>query len=142
MKNHQLLTQIQGELQHAVKCRCNQNHTLDEISNTFHDVRKRTKIGKFTPYRSSNFKEKQPFRVEFKDKPKERVAEVAKKNNSCHNCGSTDHYSKNGPKAKKKSIPLGMSLRRNLQQRNLTQTLWWMPSENNLMKSRTQEKDF
>ncbi|MBW0563939.1 hypothetical protein O181_103654, partial [Austropuccinia psidii MF-1] len=40
--------------------------------------------------------------VEFKDKPKERVAEVAKKRNSCHNCGSTDHYAKNFPKAKKK----------------------------------------
>ncbi|MBW0575167.1 hypothetical protein O181_114882, partial [Austropuccinia psidii MF-1] len=36
------------------------------------------------------------------NKPKERVAEVAKKRNSCHNCGSTDHYSNNCPKAKKK----------------------------------------
>ncbi|MBW0578049.1 hypothetical protein O181_117764 [Austropuccinia psidii MF-1] len=51
---------------------------------------------------SSGVKEKQPFRVEFKDKPKERMAEVAKKRNSCHNCGSTDHYSNNCPKAKKK----------------------------------------
>ncbi|MBW0562244.1 hypothetical protein O181_101959 [Austropuccinia psidii MF-1] len=63
---------------------------------------KRTNIGKYTPYKSSGFKEKQPFRVEFEDKPRERVAEVAKKNNSCHNCGSTDHYAKNCPKAKKK----------------------------------------
>ncbi|MBW0466615.1 hypothetical protein O181_006330 [Austropuccinia psidii MF-1] len=50
----------------------------------------------------SGFKEKQPFRVEFKGKPRERVAEVAKKKNSCHNCGSTDHYAHNYPKAKKK----------------------------------------
>ncbi|MBW0546301.1 hypothetical protein O181_086016 [Austropuccinia psidii MF-1] len=63
---------------------------------------KRTNIGKLTPYRSSSFKEKQPLRVELKDKPKERVAEVAKKKNSCHNCGSTDHYANNCPKAKKK----------------------------------------
>ncbi|MBW0582829.1 hypothetical protein O181_122544 [Austropuccinia psidii MF-1] len=41
-------------------------------------------------------------RVEFKDKPKERVAEVANKRNSCNNCGSTDHYANNCPKAKKK----------------------------------------
>ncbi|MBW0517444.1 hypothetical protein O181_057159 [Austropuccinia psidii MF-1] len=68
MRNHKLLTQLPGELEHA----------------------------------SSSFKEKQPFRVEFKDKPKERVAEVAKKRNSCHNCGSTDHYANNCPKAKKK----------------------------------------
>ncbi|MBW0502909.1 hypothetical protein O181_042624 [Austropuccinia psidii MF-1] len=61
-----------------------------------------TNIGKFTPHRSSSFKDTQPFRVEFKEKPKERVAEVAKKKNSCHNCGSTDHYANNCPKAKKK----------------------------------------
>ncbi|MBW0481060.1 hypothetical protein O181_020775 [Austropuccinia psidii MF-1] len=102
MRNHKLLTQIPGELEHAVKFRCNPNCTLDDISNTLQDVRKRTNIGEFTSYRSSSFKEKQPFRVEFKDKPKERVAEVAKKKNSCHNCGSTDHYAKNRPKAKKK----------------------------------------
>ncbi|MBW0536268.1 hypothetical protein O181_075983, partial [Austropuccinia psidii MF-1] len=102
MRNHKLLTQMPGELEHAVKCRCNQNFTLDEIHNTLQDVRKRTNIGKFTPYRSSNFKEKQRFRVKFKDKPKERGEEVAKKKNSCQNCGSTDYYANNCPKAKKK----------------------------------------
>ncbi|MBW0540312.1 hypothetical protein O181_080027 [Austropuccinia psidii MF-1] len=30
------------------------------------------------------------------------MAEVEKKRNSCHNCGSTDHYANNCPKAKKK----------------------------------------
>ncbi|MBW0485926.1 hypothetical protein O181_025641 [Austropuccinia psidii MF-1] len=74
-----------GELEHAVKFRCNQNCTLDELANTLKDVRKRTHIGKFTAYRSSSFKERQPFRVEFKDKSKGRVAEVSKKKNSCHN---------------------------------------------------------
>ncbi|MBW0533197.1 hypothetical protein O181_072912 [Austropuccinia psidii MF-1] len=102
MRNHKLLTQLPGELEHAVKGRCNQNHTLDDISNALKDMRKRTNIGKFTPYKSSGFKEKQPFRVEFKDKPKERVAEVAKKINSCHNCGSTDNYANNCLKSKKK----------------------------------------
>ncbi|MBW0577352.1 hypothetical protein O181_117067 [Austropuccinia psidii MF-1] len=106
MRNHKLLTQLPGELQHAVKCRCNQNCTLDDIANTLQDLRKRTNIGKFTPYKSSGFKEKQPFKVEFKEKPKERVAEVAKKRNSCHNCGSTDHYANNCPKAKKKGYAI------------------------------------
>ena len=104
MRNHKLLTQLPGELEHAVKCRCNQNCTLDDIANTLQDIRKRTNIGKFTPYKSSSFKEKQPFRVDFKDKPRERVAEVAKKKNSCHNCGSTDHYANNCTKANKKSM--------------------------------------
>ncbi|MBW0542593.1 hypothetical protein O181_082308 [Austropuccinia psidii MF-1] len=40
--------------------------------------------------------------VDFKDKSKERVAEVTKKKHSCHNCGSTDHYTNNCPKASKK----------------------------------------
>ncbi|MBW0586384.1 hypothetical protein O181_126099 [Austropuccinia psidii MF-1] len=91
-----------GELEHAIKLRCNQNCTLDDIAKTLREIRKRTNIGKFTPYKSSGFKEKQPFRVEFEDKPKETVAEVAKKKISCHNCGSTDHYSNKCPKAKKK----------------------------------------
>ncbi|MBW0488343.1 hypothetical protein O181_028058 [Austropuccinia psidii MF-1] len=63
---------------------------------------KRTNIGKYSQYRSSSFNKKQTFRMEFKDKPKERVAEVTKKKNSCQNIGSIDHYSNNCPKAKKK----------------------------------------
>ncbi|MBW0566425.1 hypothetical protein O181_106140 [Austropuccinia psidii MF-1] len=99
MRNHKLLTQLPGELEHAVKCRCNQNCTLDDIANTLQDIRKRTNIGKFTPYKSSGFREKQPFRVKFKDKAIERVGEVT---NSCHNCGSKDHYANNCQKANKK----------------------------------------
>ncbi|MBW0475170.1 hypothetical protein O181_014885 [Austropuccinia psidii MF-1] len=90
------------ELDHAVKCRFNQTFTLDDIEKTLQDVRKRTNIGKYSPYKRSGFREKQPFRVEFIDKPRERVAEVTKKKNSCHNCGSTDHYTNNYPKRKKK----------------------------------------
>ncbi|MBW0460536.1 hypothetical protein O181_000251 [Austropuccinia psidii MF-1] len=77
MMNHKLLTQMPGELEHAVKCRCNHNCTLDDIA---------------IPYNM----------VELKGKPREWVAEVEKKKNSCHNCGSTDHYANNCPKAKKK----------------------------------------
>ncbi|MBW0479410.1 hypothetical protein O181_019125 [Austropuccinia psidii MF-1] len=91
-----------GELEHAVKCRCNQNCTLYDISNTLQDIRKRTNIGKYSPYKSSGFKEKQTFRVEFKDKPKKRGEQVTKKKNSCHNYGSTEHHLNNCPKAKKK----------------------------------------
>ncbi|MBW0478332.1 hypothetical protein O181_018047 [Austropuccinia psidii MF-1] len=102
MRNHKLPTQMPGELEHAMKCRCNDTCTLDEIANTLQDIRKRTIIGKYSPYKSSGFKEKQPFRVELKEKPTERVAEVTKKKNSCHNWGSTDHYANNCPKEKTK----------------------------------------
>ncbi|MBW0469953.1 hypothetical protein O181_009668 [Austropuccinia psidii MF-1] len=101
MRNHKLLTQIPGELEHAAKCRCDQSYTLDDIANTLQAVRKKTNIGKYSPYKSSGFREKQTLRVEFKEKPRERVAEVTNKS-SCHNCGSTDHYANNFPKEKKK----------------------------------------
>ncbi|MBW0483593.1 hypothetical protein O181_023308 [Austropuccinia psidii MF-1] len=102
MRNHKLLEQIPGQSENAMKCRCNQSCTLDDIANTLQDVRKKTNIGRYFPYKSSSFEDKQPFRVDIKDKPKERVAEVTKKKNSFHNCGSSDHYSNNCPKTKKK----------------------------------------
>ncbi|MBW0559989.1 hypothetical protein O181_099704 [Austropuccinia psidii MF-1] len=79
-----------------------QKYSNDDIANDLQDVRKITNIGKFGLYRSSSFKEKQTLRVEFKDKPRERVEEMEKKKNSCHNCGSTDHYANNCSRAKKK----------------------------------------
>ncbi|MBW0487284.1 hypothetical protein O181_026999 [Austropuccinia psidii MF-1] len=102
IRNHKLLTQVPGELENSVKCRCNQICTLDDISNTLQDVRKGTNIGKYFPYKSSGFREKQPSRMEFKYNPREIVAEVTKKKNHCHNCGSTDHYANNCLKEKKK----------------------------------------
>ncbi|MBW0461916.1 hypothetical protein O181_001631 [Austropuccinia psidii MF-1] len=107
MRNHQLLTQIPGKLENAIKCRFNQSCTLDEIANTLKDVRKRTNIGKYSSYKISSFKEKQPFRVEIKDKFKEKVAEVTNMKNSCHNFALTDHYANNFPKAKKKAYAIG-----------------------------------
>ncbi|MBW0575736.1 hypothetical protein O181_115451 [Austropuccinia psidii MF-1] len=74
----------------------------NDIANILQDVRKRNNIGKYTPYESSGFKDNQPFRVEFKDKPRERVEEVTKKKFFCHNFGSTDHYFNNCSKEKKK----------------------------------------
>ncbi|MBW0460666.1 hypothetical protein O181_000381 [Austropuccinia psidii MF-1] len=84
-----------------------QKHSNDEIANTLKDIRKGTNIGKYSPYKSSGFKEKHSFRVEFKAKPKERVADVTKQKNSCHNCGSTDHYANNYPKEKTTVYAIG-----------------------------------
>ncbi|MBW0470830.1 hypothetical protein O181_010545 [Austropuccinia psidii MF-1] len=50
MRNHKLLKQILGELEHALKFRCNKSCTLDEIANTLQDVRKRTNIGKYSQF--------------------------------------------------------------------------------------------
>ncbi|MBW0469840.1 hypothetical protein O181_009555 [Austropuccinia psidii MF-1] len=102
MSNHKVLTHIPQELEHAIKFSCNQSCTLDDIENTLEDARKSTNIGQYSQCKSRSFKEKQPSMVDFKDKPKKRVAEVTKKKNPCHNCGSTDHYSNSCPKEKKK----------------------------------------
>ncbi|MBW0529933.1 hypothetical protein O181_069648 [Austropuccinia psidii MF-1] len=107
MRNYKLLTQIPGELEHAVKCICNQSCTPDDIANTFQDLKKRTNIEKYSQVRKSSFKKDQPLRVDFKDKPKERMTEVTRKKNTSHNCGSTDHYFNNCSKAKKKLYPIG-----------------------------------
>ncbi|MBW0471345.1 hypothetical protein O181_011060 [Austropuccinia psidii MF-1] len=75
MSNNRLLTQMPGELEHAIKFRCNQSFTLDVIANTLQDLRKRTNIEKYSPYKSNSFREKISFRLNIKDKPKERIAE-------------------------------------------------------------------
>ncbi|MBW0499056.1 hypothetical protein O181_038771 [Austropuccinia psidii MF-1] len=91
-----------GELVHAVKCICNQIFTPDDIATTLQDQKKRKNIGKYSQHKNSIFKEKQLFRVDFKDKLKERVVDVRKKKISYQNCGSTDQYANKTLKAKKK----------------------------------------
>ncbi|MBW0482078.1 hypothetical protein O181_021793 [Austropuccinia psidii MF-1] len=77
MRNHKILTQRPGELEHAIKCRCNHSSTLDDISNILQDVLQQRK-------------------------PKEKIADVTKKKNTYQNCGSADHYANNCPKENKK----------------------------------------
>ncbi|MBW0557567.1 hypothetical protein O181_097282 [Austropuccinia psidii MF-1] len=96
------MTQLPGELEHAVKCSFNQICTLDDTSNTSKEVSKRKNIGKNYLYKGNSFREKQTFRADNKTKPREIVEEVLKKNNSCHNCGSRDHYAISFPKENKK----------------------------------------
>ncbi|MBW0487934.1 hypothetical protein O181_027649 [Austropuccinia psidii MF-1] len=102
MRNHKLLIKIPRELDNAITCICNKSCTMNDIANSLKALRNRKNIRKHSQYRRSSFKEKQPFRVYIKDKPKEILAEVTKKNNSCHNFESTDHYANNCPKEKKK----------------------------------------
>ncbi|MBW0559667.1 hypothetical protein O181_099382 [Austropuccinia psidii MF-1] len=142
MRNQKLLTQMPGEIDHAVKCRCKHNFTLDNIANILQDVRKITNIGKYTPYKSSGFKENQPFRVEFKDKPRERVAEWQRRKTLVTIVVQQTTMPTTVQRKRKRSMQLRKSQRRNPQQKSVTQTLWEMQSENNLMKSQTQDKNF
>ncbi|MBW0569434.1 hypothetical protein O181_109149 [Austropuccinia psidii MF-1] len=102
MRNHTLLRQLPGELEHEVKCRCDKDCNIDDIANTLQEVRKKKNKGKYSPYKGNSSREKQLFRVFNKDTLREIVSEVLKKRNSCHNCGSKYHYANNCPKAKRK----------------------------------------
>ncbi|MBW0464949.1 hypothetical protein O181_004664 [Austropuccinia psidii MF-1] len=138
MRNHKLLTQTPGEPENVVRFSFNQSFTLDDIENILQDVRKRTNMRKYSQYRSSGFKQEQPFRVDLKNKPKERVAEVTKKENSCDNCGSTDHYANNFPKAKIKVYAIEQVPEEESPTEDSKAASWVMPSENDLMKTKTQ----
>ncbi|MBW0471835.1 hypothetical protein O181_011550 [Austropuccinia psidii MF-1] len=51
------------------------------------------------------------------------MSRVTKRKNSCHNCGSTDHYSKSFKKEKKRSMPFKKTQRKNLKERILSLTM-------------------
>ncbi|MBW0515166.1 hypothetical protein O181_054881 [Austropuccinia psidii MF-1] len=70
------------------------------------EVRERENIGKYSLYKGKGFREKKPFRVENKDKHREKVAEIPNKINFWHNCGSKDHYANNCTKEKKKTYAI------------------------------------
>ncbi|MBW0526044.1 hypothetical protein O181_065759 [Austropuccinia psidii MF-1] len=53
MRNHKLLTQMPGELENAMKCRCNHNCTLDDIANTLQDAKKKVYAIKKAPEEES-----------------------------------------------------------------------------------------
>ncbi|MBW0493587.1 hypothetical protein O181_033302 [Austropuccinia psidii MF-1] len=72
MSNHKLVTQIPGDVEHAVKFRCNKSCTLDDIE-TLYKIQNQRKNGR------SYQEEKYP-----------------------NNCGSADHYANNFPNAKNK----------------------------------------
>ncbi|MBW0519375.1 hypothetical protein O181_059090 [Austropuccinia psidii MF-1] len=57
MRNYKLLTKLPGDLEHAVKCRCSKEFTLDEISNTLQEVRIRTSIGRYNNHSTGNNRE-------------------------------------------------------------------------------------
>ncbi|MBW0545919.1 hypothetical protein O181_085634 [Austropuccinia psidii MF-1] len=57
MRNHKLLTKLPGDLEHAVKCRCSKESTLDEISTTLQEVRIRTSIGRYNNHSTGNNRE-------------------------------------------------------------------------------------
>ncbi|MBW0492239.1 hypothetical protein O181_031954 [Austropuccinia psidii MF-1] len=95
------------ELEHSIKCRSNQSCTIDKISKTLKYLRKKKNIGKNSLFRGNSFKEKQPYRFDNKDNPKEKIADGTKKKKNFQNCGLTDHFDNNYPKEKNRIHAIG-----------------------------------
>ncbi|MBW0584730.1 hypothetical protein O181_124445 [Austropuccinia psidii MF-1] len=83
MRNHKLLTQVPGELELAVKSRCNKECTLDDISNTLQEVRSKTSIGGYDTHSTGDNWENTILETKEADDPEELG-----KPGICHNCGS------------------------------------------------------
>ncbi|MBW0470246.1 hypothetical protein O181_009961 [Austropuccinia psidii MF-1] len=75
---------------------------IDEIAKDLQELRKTTKIWKYSPHKTNGFRDKPLFKVDRKEKPWEKVSAVRNKRKVFHNCASTGHYTNNLSKAKRK----------------------------------------
>ncbi|MBW0495765.1 hypothetical protein O181_035480 [Austropuccinia psidii MF-1] len=92
MRNHKLLTKLPGYLEHAVKCRCSKESTLDEISTTLQEVRIRTFIGRYNNHCTGDNRESPTLEAkEIHDSDSEITT-------GFHNWESPNHYADNSPK--------------------------------------------
>ncbi|MBW0593629.1 hypothetical protein O181_133344 [Austropuccinia psidii MF-1] len=94
MRNHKLLTQLPGDLEHAVECRCSKESTLDKISNTLQEVRIRTSIGRYN--NNSTGDNRQNPTLEAKE-THDSESEITK---GFQNCESPNHYAGNSLKGR------------------------------------------
>ncbi|MBW0461544.1 hypothetical protein O181_001259 [Austropuccinia psidii MF-1] len=90
MGNHKLLTKLPGELNHAVKCRCFKESTLDEISTTLQEVR--TSIGRYSTHSTGDNRENPTLEA------KETNDSESEITTGFHNCESSNYYAENFPK--------------------------------------------
>ncbi|MBW0517696.1 hypothetical protein O181_057411 [Austropuccinia psidii MF-1] len=87
MRNHKLLTQVPGELEHAVKSRCNKECTLDYISNSLQEVRSKTSIGRDDTHSTGDNWENTNLETKEAHDPEE-----SGKPGICHNCGLPNQF--------------------------------------------------
>ncbi|MBW0534439.1 hypothetical protein O181_074154 [Austropuccinia psidii MF-1] len=92
MRNHKLVTKLPGDLEHAVKCRCSKESTLDEISNTLQEVRIITSIGRYNNHSTGDNRENPTLEaIEAHDSESEIKT-------GFHNRESPNNHANNSPK--------------------------------------------
>ncbi|MBW0581090.1 hypothetical protein O181_120805 [Austropuccinia psidii MF-1] len=95
MRNHKLLTKLPGDLEHAVKCRCSKESTLDEISNTLQEVRIRTLIGRYNNHSTGDTRANPTLEAKAAYDSESEIT------TGYPNCESPNHYAENSPKDRK-----------------------------------------
>ncbi|MBW0463211.1 hypothetical protein O181_002926 [Austropuccinia psidii MF-1] len=86
IRNHKLLIKLPEDLEHALKCICSKEFTLDAISNTLQEVRRRTHIGRYYTDRAGDNRESPTLEA------KEAQYSKVQMTKACHKCGSPNHY--------------------------------------------------
>ncbi|MBW0516993.1 hypothetical protein O181_056708 [Austropuccinia psidii MF-1] len=92
IRNHKLLTKLPGDLEHAVKCRCTKESTLDEISTTLKEVRIITSIGRYNTHTTGDNRDNLTLEA------KETHDSESEITTGFHNCESANHYAESFPK--------------------------------------------
>ncbi|MBW0560679.1 hypothetical protein O181_100394 [Austropuccinia psidii MF-1] len=92
MRNHKLLTKLPGDLDNEFKCRLSKELTLDEISNTFQEVRMRTSTGRYYTHSTGDNRENS---TPVAQKTHESDSEISTGFKSCE---STNQYAERTPK--------------------------------------------
>ncbi|MBW0470022.1 hypothetical protein O181_009737 [Austropuccinia psidii MF-1] len=92
MRNHKLLTNLPGDLEHAVKSRFSKESTLDKISATLQEVRIKTFIGRYNNHSIGDNRENPTL------EDKETHDSEYEITTGSHNCESPNHYADNFPK--------------------------------------------
>ncbi|MBW0565768.1 hypothetical protein O181_105483 [Austropuccinia psidii MF-1] len=95
MRNHKLLTKLPGDLDNEFKCRFSKELTLDEISNTFQEVRMKTSTGRYYTHSTGDNRENPtPVAQETHDSESEITT-------GFKSCESTNQYAESTPKDRK-----------------------------------------
>ncbi|MBW0527268.1 hypothetical protein O181_066983 [Austropuccinia psidii MF-1] len=92
IRNNKVLTKLPGDLEHAVKCRCSKESTLDEISTTFQEVRIRTSIGTYNTHSTGDKRENTTLETIDTHYSESEIT------TGFHKCESPNHYADNSPK--------------------------------------------
>ncbi|MBW0541515.1 hypothetical protein O181_081230 [Austropuccinia psidii MF-1] len=98
MRNHKMLTKLPGDLENALKFRCSNESTLDEISSTMLEVRIRTSIGGYNTHSTVDNRENPTMEA------KETGDSEYEITTGFHNCESPNHYAENFPKDREETF--------------------------------------